>query len=294
MSRARATAALTAVLLAGCTHHAPPEPQIHYTVGAAYQARGVWHYPEESVRYDKTGLGVVEASAPRLTADGERYDPDAMAGAHRTLPLPSVARVTDLDTGHQVLVRLNDRGPDDPGRLIALTPRAAFLLGIPPGGEARVRVQLEVGPSETLRDALGAGPKGAAAPVGIVTAEALPPPGSLTPLGPARIVGDARAAPSAPVPPDRLPSTATEGIPQPGALWLDLGDFQDRTYAEQRRFRLARLGVRVERDGDGRAARYRVRAGPFATVREADKAMDQALRAGVFDARITAQRDIGQ
>ncbi len=140
MSPVRAAATLTAALLAGCTHRTPPEPRIHYTVGAAYQARGIWHYPEESVRYDKTGLGVVEAGSPRLTADGERYDPDAMAGAHRTLPLPSVARVTDLDTGRQVLVRLNDRGPDDPGRLIALTPRAASLLGIPSGGEARVRV----------------------------------------------------------------------------------------------------------------------------------------------------------
>ncbi len=69
--------------------------------------------------------------------------------------------MTDLDTGRQLLVRLNDRGPADPGRLIALTPAAAALLGIPRDGVARVRVQLEVAPSEALRDALGAGPKGA-------------------------------------------------------------------------------------------------------------------------------------
>ena len=291
----RGLAAVLAVLLpAACTRQGPAPGQIHYTVGAPYQAGGVWRYPQESVRYDATGLAVVQqGGAQRITADGERYDPAATAGAHPTLPLPSVVRVTNLDTGRQLLLRLNDRGPADPGRLIALTPAAAALLGIPRDGVARVRVQLEVAPSEALRDALGAGPKGLAAPVGTVTAEALPPPGSSLSRGPARVLGTDRTAESV-APPADLSATAIQVPPQPGALWLDLGEFHEPGYAQQRRARLASLGPEIERDGSGRSALWRVHAGPFATVADADNAMDQARRAGVFDATITAQRDPGQ
>lgn len=283
---------LSALLpFAACNRAAPPAPQARYTVGEPYRAGGIWRYPEERFRYDVTGVASVRSRGPGLTADGERYDLDAMEAAHPTLQLPAVARVTNLDLGRQVLVRLNDRGPADPGRLIALAPRAAALLGIPPGGTARVRVQVEEAPSEALRDALGAAPNVAvAAPVAVVTAEALPPPGARSARGPARALGSASAAqPTPTLPPDRLPATVMQVPPQPGALWLDLGEFHEAVYAEQRRAQLASLGARVEREGQGRSARYRVRAGPFATVPEADAALDQALRAGVSDAAITAE-----
>jgi rare lipoprotein A len=272
-----------------------PAPPARYTVGQPYEAGGVWHYPQESFGYDATGLASVQSRGEGLTADGEVRDSEAMAAAHPTLQLPAILRVTNLDSGLQVVVRANDRGPDQPGRLIALTPHAAALLGMRPGDAARVRVQVEAEPSAALRDALVAAPQVAsAAPVTTVLAEDLPSLGaSARPQGhpgPARLLGEPGPHEAGPaLPPERLPATATRAAAQPGTLWIDLGEFHTASYAAQRRARLAGLGAHMDRMGHGRSVLYRVRAGPFATVPEADAALDQARRAGVSDAMITAE-----
>lgn len=75
------------------------------------------------------------------TADGERFDMNALTAAHRTLPFNSYVRVTDLATGRSVIVRINDRGPYEAHRIIDLSARAARDLGIADDGTARVRIQ---------------------------------------------------------------------------------------------------------------------------------------------------------
>jgi rare lipoprotein A len=286
-------AALTA---ASCAKRTPPPvPQARYTVGGPYEAGGVWRYPQESFSYEATGLATIEPRGTGLTADGERRDPEAVTAAHPTLQLPAILQVTNLDAGRQVVVRANDRGPDQPGRLIALTPRAAALLGIAPGGVARVRVRVLAAQSEALRDALGARPRiASAAPLGTVTAEDLPAPGAPSAgrgrVAPVRVIGEPGLPGAEPAPPpDRLPATAAQVAAQPGALWIDLGTFHTAVYAADRQRRLAGLGAHLERAGHGRSTLYRVRAGPFATVPEADAALDRARRAGVSDATITAE-----
>jgi rare lipoprotein A len=77
----------------------------------------------------------------RATSSGERYDICAFTAAHRTLPLPSIVRVTNLDNGRSVLVRVNDRGPFHSGRLIDLSYAAAVRLGVDRTGTARVEVR---------------------------------------------------------------------------------------------------------------------------------------------------------
>ena len=62
----------------------------------------MWHYPREDFRYDATGLAERLPDRSGLTADGEAFDPASMAGAHPTLQLPSIARVTNLENGRQV------------------------------------------------------------------------------------------------------------------------------------------------------------------------------------------------
>ncbi|MGH6983979.1 MAG: septal ring lytic transglycosylase RlpA family protein [Stellaceae bacterium] len=74
------------------------------------------------------------------TADGERFDMNALTAAHRTLPFNSYVRVTDLANGRSVVVRINDRGPYAPNRIIDLSAEAARELGIN-DGIARVRIQ---------------------------------------------------------------------------------------------------------------------------------------------------------
>ena len=77
----------------------------------------------------------------RLTANGERFDMRAMTAAHRTLPFDTIVRVTNLDNGRAVKVRINDRGPFVKGRIIDLSAKAARELDITEYGVAKVRVE---------------------------------------------------------------------------------------------------------------------------------------------------------
>lgn|ERR1051325_10755475 len=83
-----------------------------------------------------------EQFADRPTASGERYNPDKLTGAHRTLPLGSKVRVTNLQNGRSVLVTINDRGPYARRRAIDLSYGAARVLGMVRRGVARVRIEL--------------------------------------------------------------------------------------------------------------------------------------------------------
>ena len=77
-----------------------------------------------------------------VTATGERFDPSGMTAAHRTLPFGTRVRVTRVDTGNSIVVRINDRGPFKPGRVIDLSEGAAENLGITGVGLAEVRLEV--------------------------------------------------------------------------------------------------------------------------------------------------------
>jgi rare lipoprotein A len=77
-----------------------------------------------------------------LTANGERFNPGAMTAAHRTLPFGTRLRVTNLDNGRTVAVRVNDRGPYVNGRILDLSAEAARRLGMLDRGVARVRIDI--------------------------------------------------------------------------------------------------------------------------------------------------------
>lgn len=163
----------------------------HPLIGEPYSIDGQTFTPADVARYDEIGYAAtLWASADgRRTANGETYRPDAIAAAHRTLPLPSYVEVTSIDTGKTIVVRVNDRGPMLRDRIIALTPAAARQLGIATDGGAGVRVRL-VSPLEQERATLRNGgqvPERLEIPPGLRTAMArrLPPaPAPLT--GPVR------------------------------------------------------------------------------------------------------------
>lgn len=77
-------------------------------------------------------------SSGNPTATGETFDPDKLSAAHATLPIPGYVKVTNLENGRQLVVRLNDRGPFVKGRIIDLSQAAAERLGI--GGTSQVKV----------------------------------------------------------------------------------------------------------------------------------------------------------
>jgi len=287
---------LAAILaFAGCETPPPAKPPLvahpHYQLGAPYQAGGVWYYPEENYALDTTGIAAVQPDHTGLTADGEIYDATALTAAMQTIQLPAIATVTDLDNGRQIQVRVNERGPADPARLIALSARAAWLLEIQPGGAARVRVQIDTAASHRLAEQIGGGPhlEVAAAPQAKVVVESLPPPGSAVRPGPVTTLGAAAVSDAGPAVPERMPETV-RGVPvAPMQLWLRAGSFGRYDYANVLAARLGGLGGHVLRLRDGREETYAVRAGPFSSIAQADAALRRALGARVTDARITVE-----
>ncbi|MEW5962744.1 MAG: septal ring lytic transglycosylase RlpA family protein [Pseudomonadota bacterium] len=114
-----------------------------YKIGSPYQIAGRWYVPRDEPGYDQAGVASWYGSDfhGRRTANGEVFDMNALTAAHPTLPLPSLATVTNLDTGRTILVRINDRGPYAKDRLIDLSRRSARELGFEHMGTARVRVR---------------------------------------------------------------------------------------------------------------------------------------------------------
>ncbi|BBM02148.1 septal ring lytic transglycosylase RlpA family protein [Microbulbifer sp. GL-2] len=129
---------------------ATPQPTpVREPIGPAgnkspYKVRGVTYHVRDAVKgYKERGQASWYGTKfhGRRTANGEIYNMYAMSAAHKTLPLPSYAKVTNLDNGRSIIVRVNDRGPFVHGRIIDLSYTAAQKLGYVDKGVARVEVE---------------------------------------------------------------------------------------------------------------------------------------------------------
>ncbi|MGF6175058.1 septal ring lytic transglycosylase RlpA family protein [Ensifer sp. 4252] len=114
-----------------------------YMVGKPYVVKGKRYYPKEDLNYDRKGIASWYGSVFQgsRTANGEVYDQYHISAAHPTLPLPSYVRVTNLENGSSLIVRVNDRGPYRKGRIIDVSSKAADMLDLKHRGTASVRVQ---------------------------------------------------------------------------------------------------------------------------------------------------------
>jgi len=202
------------------------------------------------------------------TSSGEVYDMYAMTAAHRTLPIPCYARVTNLSNGRSVVVRINDRGPFVANRIIDLSYSAASRLDIVRTGTAFVELR-------TIS-------------AGEATAEAPPaPPAAATTMSPV-----AQSPPPAPTgSPVADTAAATIGASPPAtvALYIQIGAFADPANAQRVLDRLQSNGVAhvfsVANDSSGRTLR-RVRIGPIATVEEFDALAARLAALGYPEARL--------
>lgn len=130
-----------------------------YKVGAPYKIDGVTYTPQEE--FNRTETGVASWYGPgfhgKSTANGERYDQSERTAAHRTLQMPAIVRVTNLDNGMSTVVRINDRGPFARSRVIDLSRTAAQELDVVRNGTARVRIDQLPAESMAVRDVAIAG-----------------------------------------------------------------------------------------------------------------------------------------
>ncbi|MBI1302173.1 MAG: septal ring lytic transglycosylase RlpA family protein [Alphaproteobacteria bacterium] len=115
-----------------------------YKVGSPYNVKGKKYYPSVDCDYDEKGIASWYGPNfhGKQTANGETFDQNELTAAHKTLPLPSIVRVTNLENGKSLIVRVNDRGPFSRGRIIDMSKRSAELLGFKQQGVAKVRVQV--------------------------------------------------------------------------------------------------------------------------------------------------------
>jgi len=213
----------------------PPNAGV-YKIGQPYQVDNVWYYPREQPDYDETGIASWYGPDfyGKPTANGEMYDGNQLTAAHKTLPMPVNVRVTNLDNGKSLVVRVNDRGPYARGRIIDLSKRAAELLDVVQTGTARVRVtyltRADINgappPSETppaIANALPAAPSGKVdvAALGIVPGATVAAPAKAASL----------PAPAASIPAtmfaDNQPTGQVTRVPVPPVtrLYVQLGAF---------------------------------------------------------------------
>jgi len=115
-----------------------------YKVGNPYKIFGVSYVPQNYEDFEEVGTASWYGADfhGKLTANGETYNSGDMTAAHRTLPLPSIVRVTNLQNGKSAIVRVNDRGPFAKNRVIDVSEHAAEVLGFKDSGTTDVKVEL--------------------------------------------------------------------------------------------------------------------------------------------------------
>ena len=201
------------------------------------------------------------------TSLGEPYDMYAMTAAHKTLPIPAYAEVTNLRNGRKVVVRINDRGPFIGDRIIDLSYTAAAKLDMLTAGTAPVEVRvISPGSGAGRGQENGAG---SAQPPILPTAPATAPP----PAPQVTVV-------NAPVP----------QVPAAQVMFIQAGVFADHENARRRVESLLAAGIELASldEMSGQRTLHRVRVGPLASVEEFDLTMKQLRELGIDDARLLA------
>lgn len=299
-----------------------------YKVGNPYKIDGVWYYPAEDERYDHEGIA--SWYGPNFhgkpTANGEVFDQNLITAAHPTLPMPVYARVTNMENGRSIVVRINDRGPFVANREIDLSRRSAELLGYLDKGTTRVRVQYlqrapldgDVADMQSLTGdtqiALQAPPENdgnrappAAAPTEPVRVASLTPTYPAQPAAPAPLAtGTLLPSDMAPIPDAATPAssapqalqrqaeplseplaeTQVAAVP-PSGTYVQAGAFANKANAEALSQQLADLGpVDIHPTTVNGTELYRVRVGPIEDPQAANALLGEVSGRGNPGARV--------
>lgn len=229
-------------------------------VGTPYKVAGVWYHPKEEPYYDQTGYASWYGKDfhGKATANGEVYNMNALTAAHKTLPMPSYVKVTNLENNRSLVLRVNDRGPFVAGRLIDISRRGAQLLGFQKQGVTRVRIQASDEKGRVMRASGG------------------------------RQTQVAETSPA----PVQQGSSSGQAAASAETHFVQIGSFsnQDNATAQANVLRLSGHPARVQRQLKNGQAFWRVRIGPFARRVLAQDRLDQVVADGFYDARIFTEK----
>lgn len=269
-------------LLAGCATTVEPDGYSQataisgiggvYKVGKPYKIMGKTYYPKEDYGYSEVGVASWYGSDfhNKKTANGEKYDMHTLTAAHRTLPLPSIVKVTNLENGRSLVLRVNDRGPYAKNRIIDISKRGAQLLGFQTKGTAKVRVELMEKESKELKAAL--------------TGQKIEPV-----MASAKKTTPIKKMEYAAVEPLRLdnPYNAAGGVTAEKSYFVQAGSFAKHDAAKDLSSKLSRFGKSKVAQADVDGSRYyRVRIGPFSFPEEAEVTLAKVKNYGIYNAKI--------
>jgi rare lipoprotein A len=290
-----------------------------YKIGAPYKIDGVTYTPQEEFNHVETGVASWYGPGfhGKSTANGERYDQTERTAAHRTLQMPSIVRVTNLDNGLSTVVRINDRGPFARSRIIDLSRTAAQEINIVGSGTGRVRIDQLSAESMAVKDvAIGgggaaeqnaavaqvaAGQRRAPAPQPVMVAAtaqptAAPPPPPVQAVWPTNPRAPAvEATPVASNGGGASIASLAAGAPPlapaggNGGFYVQTGSFSTAENAERQRGLVRSYGSsEISTASAGGRDVYRVRIGPYTTPDAAGIVADRLKRSGYGDARVVS------
>lgn len=242
-----------------------------------YTVLGKTYYPMNDARtYNVVGTASWYGTKfhGQATANGEQYDLYGMTAAHKTLPLPSYVRVTNLDNGKSVIVRVNDRGPFYSDRVIDLSFAAAKKLGYAETGTAHVKVE-GIDPDRWWAS------QGKQQPMIMALPKMAPQPAAAQPQAvamaqPIETYTPPPAQHAAPVAPVQIDSKKNASLPVDG-LYLQVGAFANPDAAELLKEKVGGLtGAKtfISSVVVNQQTLYRVRLGPIGTQDEASRMQD--------------------
>jgi rare lipoprotein A len=295
----------------------PDRSQGSYKVGKPYLIDGQEYYPREQFDYTETGIASWYGPGfhGKQTANGERYDQNELTAAHKTLQMPSLVRVTNLENGRSLVVRVNDRGPYSRGRIIDMSSKGADLLGFKGKGTAKVRVDVLREESQMIAEHArqGKDTRGYEVALNKPGGKLLMPtsvPGAIetmpvetvqtaavasvesVPLGTTTLAGDAIQQPASITPEPVLGHVTNDGrfMPDPvvthqpvvqTSIYVQAGAFGNEANAQNLSRALSTYGnASVYQANIGGQQFYRVRLGPYQTVDQADQALANVVAHG--------------
>lgn len=255
--------------LPGTSSSSPPSQQAgNFKVGNPYKVDGKWYKPQET--YDLEETGIASWYGPgfhgKKTANGEVFDKNELTAAHRTLQMPSFVRVTNLENGRSVVVRVNDRGPFKRGRVMDVSSKAAELLGFKGKGTAKVKLQVLSDESKELAQAAMRGESTKGTEVALNSSRHTPAIPSEQPSYQTASLGTVDREPLLPMPAhvtrgEMYPDPVVSNVPvTPTTIYVQVGSFTNPANAQGLAQKLGGYGeVRVaEALVNGRTF-YRVR-----------------------------------
>ena len=265
-------------------------PQSVYYVGAPYRIKGVLYTPKEDMNYSEKGVATWYSrdSQNKLTTNGEVFDDEKMTAAHKTLPLPSLVRITNLENGNTAIVRVNDRGPAVNNRLIDVSRKTAEALEMPETGTTLVQVDILPDESRRLKEGL----EEYQDPNTNETTDKRVPLGSSEPIykpddsAPAPIYNGSAKVEAAELEPIEAeakpaPKTEPEVAPPTGTWRIQAGVFGQSANADKAVSRLGKFAP-VSTNQSGHLTTVYV--GPFKTESEARAILSKVKQAGYSDA----------